>query len=337
MVFMKDAKIFDAPYTIESETLDSISAYWERDGNSIPWRCLFVLPVWLKVWSDSFAQSYDPYLFSILHEDCTMGIVPLQRKGDTVRLIGDKNVCDNLDFIVATEKASDFYHILINHLQQDGVKRMVLEPIRSDSSTFSKLLPVAEKIGCKISYECSDMSYELKLPSSWDAYLHMLSGKERHEIKRKLRRLYEAGKVEYRLVDDVFSVKKEMKTFLALFRSNRPDKAEFMNDQMYSFFKRLAESLAAERILKLFFIDLDERPIASTMCFDYQSTMYLYNNGYDKRFRSLSVGVLSKVLSIKESIQSGKHTYDFLKGSEVYKQRLGGQPVQLYRCLIELV
>ena len=330
-------RIINTSYRVEYKTLESVSSYWKRYGNSISWRCLFVLPPWLKAWWDSFGQNLDPYLFSILHENCTIGIAPLQRKGDTVRLIGDKDVCDNLDFIVAKDKAQDFYHFLINHLQQDGVKRMVLEPIRSDSSTFSKLLPVAEKIGCKIVCKYSDVSYELKLPNSWDAYLQMLSGKERHEIRRKQRRLCEAGKVDYRLVDDVLSVRKEMETFMTLFRSNRPDKTRFMNDQMYSFFQRLTEALAAEKILKLFFIDLDGKPIAATMCFDYKSTMYLYNNGYDKRFKSLSVGVLSKAVSIKESIQSGKHTYDFLKGSEIYKQRLGGQPIQLYRCLIDLM
>jgi hypothetical protein len=64
--------------------------------------------------------------------------------------------------------------------------------------------------------------------------------------------------------------------------------------------------------------------------------MYLYNNGYDGRFSSLSVGLLSKVISIKESIQIGKKKYDFLKGAEEYKHRLGGKPVPLYRCQIKL-
>jgi CelD/BcsL family acetyltransferase involved in cellulose biosynthesis len=64
--------------------------------------------------------------------------------------------------------------------------------------------------------------------------------------------------------------------------------------------------------------------------------MYLYNNGYDERFKSLSVGLLGKLLSIRDSIRSGMRAYDFLKGAEAYKRRLGGQPVQLYRCLIEL-
>ena len=105
---------------------------------------------------------------------------------------------------------------------------------------------------------------------------------------------------------------------------------------MISFFRELADSLSEANILRLFFLDLDRIPVAATMCFNYHSTMYLYNNGYDKRFASLSVGLLGKVFSIKESIQIGLQTYDFLKGAEGYKQRLGGQPYQLYRCLIEL-
>ena len=82
----------------------------------------------------------------------------------------------------------------------------------------------------------------------------------------------------------------------------------------------------------MIFLEIDGNPIAAVMCFNYQSTVYLYNNGYDRRYRSLSAGLLCKLLSIKESIQSGKKTYDLLKGSEPYKHRLGGKPIPLYRC-----
>jgi CelD/BcsL family acetyltransferase involved in cellulose biosynthesis len=328
--------IIEKSYTVESETLDSIFAHWRQTDSFLTWNCLFVLPVWLKPWWDNFGRNATLYLLSIRHEGRIIGIAPLQRSDDTVRLIGDENVCDNLDFIVAPEKSAEFYRILLNHLKQDGVKRLELEPVRQDSSVMAQLLPMAEKTGCRSSYEGHDVSFELALPGSWDDYLTLLRGKERHEIRRKLRRLYEAGPISYRLVEDASSLKKEMETFLELFRSNRADKAEFMNDQMASFFKELAEALQEARILKLFFLYLDERAVAATMCFDYRSTMYLYNNGYDNDFSLLSVGLLGKVLSIKESIQSGKKNYDFLKGAEVYKRRFGGQPIQLNRCLIEL-
>ena len=323
-------------YSVESENFDNLFDHWQRADNLLPWNCLFVLPVWLKTWWENFGRDATLYILSVRQDGRTIGIAPLQRKNDTARLIGDKNVCDNLDFIVAPNSASEFCHRLITYLKQDGVKRLELEPVRRNSSVMTHLLAVAEKTGCRISYADDDLSYALNLPGSWDDYLSLLRGRERHEIRRKLRRLDEAGQITYRLVDTADSVGEEMKIFLELFRSNRSDKADFMNDQMVSFFRGLAETLNEARILKLFFLDLDQIPIAATMCFNYRSTMYLYNNGYDKRFGSLSVGLLGKVLSIKESIQSGLQAYDFLKGAEGYKQRLGGQPYQLYRCSIEL-
>ena len=41
---------------------------------------------------------------------------------------------------------------------------MDLGPVRQDSSVFAKLLPAAEKEGCRFSYEHIDTSFELKLP-----------------------------------------------------------------------------------------------------------------------------------------------------------------------------
>ena len=320
---------------MKSETLDSVFAAWQQADGLLPWNCIFVVPVWLKAWWYSFGRSDALYLFSVRHAGRTIGYAPLQRNEYEVRFIGDENVCDHLDFIVAPETSARFYQTLLKFLKEDGIKRLDLGLVRQDSSVLTQLLPVAEKAGYNISREGRDISYELPLPGSWDEYLSILGGKERHEIRRKLRRLNEAGRINIRLVDDSFGINKEMETFLNLFKSNRSDKAEFMNDRMVSFFKELAESMSAEGILKLFFLDLDERPVAGTFCFSYHSTMYLYNNGYDKRFNSLSVGLLGKLLSIKKSIESGLKTYDFLKGAEVYKKRLGGQPVQLYRCLIE--
>jgi CelD/BcsL family acetyltransferase involved in cellulose biosynthesis len=208
--------------------------------------------------------------------------------------------------------------------------------VRADSSAFSELLPQAEQMGYPVHREHAATSYELVLPDSWDAYLDGLSGKERHEIRRKLRRLDRAGSINFRLVEDPAAAEKEMETFLQLFKMNRSDKATFLSIKMESFFRDLADHLAAHGLLKLYFLDLNQKPIATVMCFDYQSTRYLYNNGYDSRFSALSAGLISKILSIRECFASGINTYDFLKGSEVYKKRLGGRPVKLYQCRVDL-
>jgi CelD/BcsL family acetyltransferase involved in cellulose biosynthesis len=148
--------------------------------------------------------------------------------------------------------------------------------------------------------------------------------------------LQEAGNISYRVVEEVKAVKKEIETFFELFRLSREDKEIFMTDKMASFFRSLAEILAAEKMLKLFFMDINEIPVAAVLCFDDNSSIYLYNNGFDIRFNSLSVGTLCKVFSIKDSIENGRHKYDFLKGAETYKYRLGGKEMPLYECKIKL-
>lgn len=323
-------------FSVTSETFDSLASYWLNPRCALKWECLFVLPAWLKVWWSTFGNGSKPYLCGVREEEELVGIAPLLVRGENARLMGDKEVCDYLDFVISPGRADGFFQTLIKHLREQGINTLDLRPLRADSTVLTHLTDVAKGLGCKVFCKKEDVSLEMDLPASWDDFLRILTGKERHEIRRKLRRLYEAADITYRVAEDIREIRDGIDTFLTLFVSNRSDKAAFMNSQMVSFFRSLAESLAEVQILKLCFLELDGTPAAALMCFDYNSTIYLYNNGYDRRFRSLSVGLLSKVLSIKESIERGRKKYDLLKGDEAYKYRLGGRAVPLYRCEIQL-
>jgi CelD/BcsL family acetyltransferase involved in cellulose biosynthesis len=323
-------------YTVNEETFDSISACWRDARQPLKWQCLFVLPVWLKVWWDQFGSGLTPYLCAVRHKDELIGIAPFMVQGQTASLMGDADVCDYLDVIVAAGREKKFFEVLLLHLRQQRISQLDLGAVRADSIIYKELSAVAKDLNTAISCEPEDVAMELDLPSSWDEYLYQLTGKERHEIRRKLRRLNEAARVNFRVVEDAAEVSQEINTFLNLFKLNRSDKATFMTDQRASFFHAMAQAMAEAKILRLFFLDLDDRPAAAVMCFDYNSTVYLYNNGYDNQYRALSIGLLSKVLTIQDSIQRGQKKYDFLKGTEVYKHRLKGKPVQLYRCMLKL-
>jgi len=109
-----------------------------------------------------------------------------------------------------------------------------------------------------------------------------------------------------------------------------------MTSRMESFFRSLAKAMAEIEVLKLGILEFDALPVATVMCFDYNDTVYLYNSCYDPQYSSLSVGLLSKVLCIKDSIQRSKKRFDLLKGAEAYKYRLGGKEIPLYSCHIVL-
>jgi len=323
-------------YTVTQETFESFHALWLDRKSPLEWDCLFVLPGWLKVWCNVFSDESSPYIIAVRDKEKLIGIAPLMVKGEEARFIGDPDVCDYQDFIVAPGRGKEFFETLINYLGKQGITRFDLNTVRADSKVPSELVAAAKSLKCEVSCIPEDITLELDLPDSWDKFLAELTGKQRHEVRRKLRRLNDAGEINYRVVEDFEQVTAEMETFLALFGLSRSDKAAFMTNQMRYYFRLLAESMATANLLKLYFLEVDGTPAAAVMCFDYNSTIYLYNNGYDGRFSSLSVGLLSKVLTIKESIRRGKKKYDFLKGTEEYKYRLGGKPVPLYRCQVKL-
>jgi len=324
------------PYSVTVESFETLFTYWRNSDLSLKWDCFFVLPPWLKVWWRTFGSTSEMYLCAVKHEQEVIGIAPLLLKHATVSFMGSTDVCDFQDFIITPGRSNDFFNVLLDDLSGKGITALDLKPVRPDSATMRGLADIATKRGCGVICSQSDVSFELDLPATWDEYLLQLKGKQRHEIRRKLRRLQEAGNISYRVVEEVKEVKKEIETFFELFRLSREDKKTFMTDKMASFFRSLAEILAAEKMLKLFFMDINEIPAAAVLCFDDNSSVYLYNNGFDIRFNSLSVGTLCKLFSIKDSIENSSHKYDFLKGAESYKYRLGGKEVTLYECKINL-
>lgn len=107
-----------------------------------------------------------------------------------------------------------------------------------------------------------------------------------------------------------------------------------MTSSMEGFFRAIANAMAEKGLLRLNILELEKRTVAATMCFDYRDTVYLYNSGYEPDYGWLSVGVISKALCIKDSIERKRKRFDFLKGAEAYKYHLGGSELQLYTCSI---
>lgn len=320
---------------VTCETFDSLAAIQSDPRSQLRWISPFVLPLWLKAWWQSFGRGR-PDILAVRRRGDPIGVAPLMIQGKTARLIGDVNVCDHLDVVTAPHEADVFFQALCDHLRRRGVDRLDLELLRPDSIVLREMAPAARRQGRTVEIAPKDTSLELALPESWESYLKMLTGKQRHELRRKLRRLDQAARYVFRTVSDKALVAEALEVFFKLFHSNRADKADFMQEPMVAYFRMLSQLLAEEDRLRLFFLELQGIPAAAAMCFHHHGTMYLYNSAYNVHYQSLSTGILCKALSIREGIRSGMKVYDLLRGAETYKRHLGGQPVILYRCTIEL-
>lgn len=323
-------------YTVTQESFDSLNSYWISSGRRLKWSSVFVLPPWLEVWWREFQSGAELYLGAVREQSDIIGIAPLQVRGSEASFIGNVDVCDYLDFVVAPGRESDFFNTLIDDLKQKGINHLDLRSLRPDSTVVTSLAGVAQGRGCDVVCHTEAVSVELDLPATWDEYLGLLTGKQRHELRRKLRRLEEMGNVNYRVIEDRAAVREVMDTFLKLFAESRREKATFMTEQIESFFRAMAEVMVEAKLLKLGILELEATPVAMFLCFDYNGGIYLYNSGYDTQYRYLSVGLLSKALCIKDSIEKGREKFDFLKGGEEYKYHLGGREIPLYSCQVTI-
>ena len=323
-------------YTVTESSLEELKKLSKDTGRALNWSSVFVLPEWMQVWWQVFGEGKRQYIRVVREGDGITGIAPLMIKDGAACFIGGTDVCDYQDFITAPGQEEEFYVAVLEDLKKNGINQLDLKHVRPDSVVMSKLAVMAEGRGYKVESIKEEVSLEMDLPQDFEEYLATLDSKQRHEVRRKLRRLNEEGRIEYRFIDIGGALQTALDTFFKMFVESRQDKAEFLTEQMKTFFRSMAAAMTEIGLLKLGVLELDGKPVAEVLCFDYNEGIYLYNSGYDPQYVSLSAGLLSKVLAIKDSIEHGKKKFDFLKGQEPYKYHLGGKEVSLYHCRITM-
>ena len=321
--------------TVASLTFDELKVKWPEFRESLKVPFPFITPDWLEAWWTSFHDSDELFLRAVYAEAGIIGIAALRINQGIARFVGSANVSDYLDLIVKQGSETEFLTTILNEIQKAGIKKLELESLRPDSTVMRYLVPIAKSNGNVVEIVSTDVSLDIALPATWDSYLASLTTHQRHEIGRKLRRLEEAGGIRFDIKPPQ-DTPSELATLIKLLKISRSDKAEFMTVPMEAYFNRLGEAMNRIRILRFGHLRVGETIVASVLCFDYNETRYLYNSGYDPQYSSLSVGLLSKVYSIKNAIENKMTRYDFLKGAETYKYHLGGIEMPISHVRIEL-
>lgn len=320
--------------SVRNEEIGKLEGLWDELRPQRPSYSVFSLPQWYSVWWQFFGKGKEPVVLSIRDRDELIGIAPLMRDGSCISFIGSTDVSDYMDFMVAQGREKDVISAVFEYLTTQEWDCIDLHCIPEGSATRDVLAGLCKDSGLSAVIENEEVCPIIKLPPTWDEYLGRLSKKDRHELRRKFRRLEGAGTLKYYVAEDDEGLPQAMEEFLRLHKWSREDKAAFMTDEMQSFFRTLTTEFIKMGIEKLYFMELDGIKVSATLCFDYENTLYLYNSGYDPDFSYLSVGLLLKSLCIRDAMETGKEVFDFLRGDEPYKYDLGGRDTNIYKLTI---
>ncbi len=325
-----------AELSILDEEFDRVSGEWAgliaQTPNSIP----FATPAWQRVWLQHFQAGRQVRVLTARDGERLIGVAPLLCEGDRAEFVGHYSICDYMDAVVTPGFEAQFFASILGKLAADGAKTVDLRGLRATSPALSAIADAAPAAGYTVAREDEALSPAVELPGTWDEYLNLLSKKDRHELRRKLRRLDSAGgDVVLKVVTEPAEAATELDTLFHLMRISSHHKEEFLDRPgMEAFFREMTATMAAEGMLRFYFLTFDGEAVASVMNFDVGGTLYMYNSGYDPAYSHYAVGLMSKTLLIKDAIENGRHCVDFLRGDENYKYDLGGKDQQVYRVVL---
>jgi CelD/BcsL family acetyltransferase involved in cellulose biosynthesis len=304
---------------------------------------IFLTWEYQSIWWEHLGEG-ELYLIAVRDNSHLSGIAPLHLTTSsdglkTLSIVGCRDVSDYLDLVAASGQEERVYGTLLDWLESDEAPAwdMVdLCNIPATSPTHQLLAEMAEARGYKVQTEVEDVCPIISLPSTWDEYLSSLDRKQRHEIRRKIRRAEGGGQTNWYIVDEEHNLAAEMGAFIELHQKSHVDKDEFMDARMQGFFHAVAQVLHQAGWLQLAFMEVNGEKAAAMLNFDYRDSILVYNSGYDpQKYAQLSPGIVLLSYCIQWAIELGRAKFDFLRGDEEYKYRFGAQPAEVYRVLIE--
>jgi CelD/BcsL family acetyltransferase involved in cellulose biosynthesis len=253
-------------------------------------------------------------------------------------IVGCVEVADYLDFMVEPGREEAVYTALLDYLVSPSAPAwdvLDLCNIHQDSPTLTLLPTLAEARGWAVSMSRDDVCPIVRLPGTWEEYLQMLEGKQRREIRRKLRRAAGQAALSWYIVSSEHDLASEVEDFLDLMAASTPDKAAFLTPRMRNFFRQLAREAYDAGWLQLVFLEIEGRKAAAYFNFIYNNRVLVYNSGLDwQAFPKFSAGIVLTAYCIRHAIERGREMFDFMQGGERYKYQFGGQDVEVRRLLV---
>ena len=305
-----------------------------HDRSRLP--VVFLTWQWQVEWSRAFAANRPQQILTATDADGSLaGVLPLyEDRPGRHRIIGGVDISDYLDLVAAAGREEEVWQALLRH-RAGQAGEWDLHGIRAASPTAAVLPALGPGHGLRVTVERQDRCPVLALPKTWEEYLGRLSGKDRHELRRKMRRLErELPGVTVRSHGEAAGWEEAMTRFLTLHRLSKVGKARFMDERMERFFRSATAILAARGWARLWFLEHEGAAVASFICLEYAGSVGLYNSGFDPARAQLAPGIVLLAHIIQDAIERGIPTFDFLRGEEPYKYGFGPSPEDVFNIRV---
>ncbi len=169
---------------------------------------------------------------------------------------------------------------------------------------------------------------------SWEEFLAQRSRNFRDQARRRERRLARAHELRYRLSDKE-RLDQDMRLLFALHAARwRREASGALAGRRQGFHLDFSRLALDRGWLRLWVMELDQRPVAVWYGFRYAGVEWYYQAGWDPAFASASVGFVLLTHTVRSAMQDGASAYWFLRGGEEYKARFAEEDAGIETLLL---
>lgn len=319
-----------------TDQFEALASEWnhllEHSASHVP----FLRHEYLRAWWDTLGGGEwsrgELCLVTARGEDGSLvGAAPLfftqNREGENALLfLGSIEISDYLDVICRREDLPAFLSALLSRLTESDVPNwqvLDLYNILEDSPTLPVLSAAAGGLGWTYQQQKLQHCPYIPLPGDWETYLAGIDKKQRHEIRRKIRRVENADvPVRWYIVQDEATLESEIDGFLHLMGQDE-EKRAFLTDLMRTQMRSVVHAAFRENWLQLAFLEIDGKKAAGYLNFDYGNHIWVYNSGLDHQFGYYSPGWVLLGYLLEWANDHKRQAFDFMRGDEEYKYRFG--------------
>lgn len=175
---------------------------------------------------------------------------------------------------------------------------------------------------------------DLRGINTLDEHLDRLDKKQRHEIRRKVRRGEAAG-VEIRASDNLLA---DLPEFIRLHRARWGERGLFTNSpkgvEEETLLRELLATVSGDTVTLLMARNEEFGTFAAGLFLRDAGAIRYWNAGGDAAARALSPGVLLFVHGVTLAIKEEREQFDFLRGNEAYKYECGAVDAQVMKVQV---
>ena len=290
----------------------------------------FLCHDWMRTWWECFRGDAQLHVIVVRAGGQIVAIAPLlferaRMYGMPVRQLRllQNDHTPRADFIVA-DYASQAYRAIwtsLNH-ERHNWDVLLLSQLPPETSTVDHLTRLAGADGCATGLWRSGASPYLSISGTEAEYFEGLSAKFRQNLRNRMTRLTRVGKPALEIVSDS-ALQEAVDDAIRLEESGwkRDAGTAICTDhRIRDFYVRLAERLADRGWLKLMFLNVSGRRIATSYSIEHNRRLFLCKTGYDPEYNTCSPFKLLMHFIVRYAYAEGVNEIDLLGDTEVWKE-----------------